>query len=321
VTSPSRWRPAGVVRAGRERRHLFGGLRCAREVGPEALTYTEGMRQYGARGVGARARSRTRPRSRCAVDGTGAAHGAVATGIDCSASSSSGATSRQGGLADPGDVPREPVVECAPMLLYRPVGLNELRLMYQADLRGFPPRLPEQPIFYPVLNEGYARKIARDWNTKSETHAGFVTRFSLDDAYGSRFDRRVVGSREHEELWVPAEELADFNGHLEGPIQVIGAYFGEAFAGEIPEQFALKGKNACEQLVALAGMLTYNAIDTSLEVVANHNAVFLNFYYWEQHDLATEGIGAEERDVVLDFVRRSWASGSRAGLPLGVLAP
>jgi hypothetical protein len=202
------------------------------------------------------------------------------------------------------------------MLLYRPIGLNELRLIYRADLRAFPPRLPEQPIFYPVLNEAYAAKIARDWNSKSETHAGFVTRFSVDDTYGARFARRVVGSREHEELWVPAEDLAEFNRHLEGPIAVIAAYFGEGFTGEMAEQFALKGKDAREQLVALAGMLAYNAIDADLEVAANHEAVFLNFLYWEQLDLPAEGISAEERDRLLDFIRGNWAR-SRGHVPLG----
>ena len=201
------------------------------------------------------------------------------------------------------------------MLLYRPVGLNELRLIYQADLRAFPPRLPEQPIFYPVLNEGYAAKIARDWNTKSETLAGFVTRFSVDDAYAARFERRVVGSREHEELWVPAEELAEFNRHLEGPIQVIAAFFGEGFTGEVSTQAALKGKNAREQLVALAGMVT----DVAGEVAANHQAVFLNFFYWEQLDLAAEGISVEERGRVLDIGRRSWAQSDRSAAPLGVV--
>jgi hypothetical protein len=203
------------------------------------------------------------------------------------------------------------------MLLYRPVGLNELRLIYQADLRAFPPRLPEQPIFYPVLNETYATKIARDWNTKSEARAGFVTRFSVDDAYGGRFERRVVGSREHEELWVPAEELAEFNGYLEGPIQVTAAHFGDGFTGEVATQLALKGKDAREQLVALAGMLAYNAIDMALEVATNHEAVFLNFLYWERLDLAAEGISAKERDRLLDFIRRNWAR-SRGHVPLGV---
>ncbi len=37
------------------------------------------------------------------------------------------------------------------MILYRPVGMDELRLIYGAGMRSFPPRLPEQPIFYPVL--------------------------------------------------------------------------------------------------------------------------------------------------------------------------
>ncbi|MBS2018006.1 MAG: hypothetical protein JST00_34335 [Deltaproteobacteria bacterium] len=71
-------------------------------------------------------------------------------------------------------------------------------------MRAFPPRLPDQPIFYPVTNEGYAIQIARDWNTKSGTKAGFVTRFSIADDYASKFERRVVGAKEHEELWVQA---------------------------------------------------------------------------------------------------------------------
>lgn len=203
------------------------------------------------------------------------------------------------------------------MLLYRPVGLHELRLIYQSEMRAFPPRPPEQPIFYPVTNEGYATKIARDWNTLSETFAGFVTRFSIDDAYASRFERRVVGSREHEELWVPAEEMAEFNAHLEGPIQVLGAFFGQDFVGDVPQEFALRGKNAREQLVALAGMLSYSSFDVAGEVAANHQAVFLNFFFWEQGDFTAEGIGVEERDRVLDFVRRNWTRGSRGSLPLG----
>jgi hypothetical protein len=48
------------------------------------------------------------------------------------------------------------------MPLYRPVGLEELRLIYETDMRAFPPRLPVQPIFYPVTNEEYAKQIAKD---------------------------------------------------------------------------------------------------------------------------------------------------------------
>ncbi|MCW5960282.1 MAG: hypothetical protein KIS76_08975 [Pyrinomonadaceae bacterium] len=46
--------------------------------------------------------------------------------------------------------------------LFRPVGKNELALIEESDFTAFPPRLPEQPIFYPVLNENYAIQIARD---------------------------------------------------------------------------------------------------------------------------------------------------------------
>ena len=104
------------------------------------------------------------------------------------------------------------------MRLFRPVGLEELRLVYEAEMRAFPPRLPDQPIFYPVTNEAYAAQIARDWNTRSGTRAGFVTAFSVADEVASRFERRIVGAKEHEELWVPAEELAEFNAHIEGRI-------------------------------------------------------------------------------------------------------
>ena len=67
------------------------------------------------------------------------------------------------------------------MILFRPVGLEELRLLYETGMRAFPPRLPDQPIFYPVTNEGYAAQIAREWNTKSGTQGGFVTPFSIAD--------------------------------------------------------------------------------------------------------------------------------------------
>ena len=50
------------------------------------------------------------------------------------------------------------------MILYRPVGQAEYDLIAQTDFAQFPPRLPEQPIFYPVLNQQYAHEIAEKWN-------------------------------------------------------------------------------------------------------------------------------------------------------------
>lgn len=111
------------------------------------------------------------------------------------------------------------------MILYRPVGLKELYLIAQANYRAFPPRLPEQPIFYPVLNQEYATQIARDWNVKA-SGAGFVTRFQVNKEYLDRYDVHRVGASIHDEYWIPAEELPNFNRNIVGLIEVIAA-FGE----------------------------------------------------------------------------------------------
>ena len=110
--------------------------------------------------------------------------------------------------------------------LYRPVGPAELDLIRDSGWREFPPRLPEQPIFYPVLNQEYAAQIARDWNVK-ESGSGFVTRFEVNSDYLERFPRQVVGGSQHEELWVPAEELEVFNSNIVGLIEVVEAFEAE----------------------------------------------------------------------------------------------
>ncbi len=104
--------------------------------------------------------------------------------------------------------------------LWRPVGPRELKLIEQADYGAFPPRLPEQPIFYPVLSESYAVQIARDWNVKA-SGAGFVTRFQVPRSFLARYAVQQAGGREHLEYWVPAEELADFNAAIVGRITVV----------------------------------------------------------------------------------------------------
>jgi hypothetical protein len=103
--------------------------------------------------------------------------------------------------------------------LYRPVGPKELELIRASEFTAFPPRLPEQPIFYPVTNEDYAIQIARDWNVQA-SGAGFVTKFEVDAEYVAQFPKRVVGAKVHEELWIPAEKLAEFNAKIIGKIQV-----------------------------------------------------------------------------------------------------
>lgn len=111
------------------------------------------------------------------------------------------------------------------MILYRPVGEAELKLIADSGYSEFPPRLPEQPIFYPVLNEKYAAEIAERWNVRyNSEHKGYITRFEVDDDYFHRYQVQTVGKSYHQELWVPAEELSEFNSHIIGRIEVIKEY-------------------------------------------------------------------------------------------------
>ena len=107
--------------------------------------------------------------------------------------------------------------------LFRPVGQKELDLIKESGWQRFPPRLPGQPIFYPVLNEAYAVRIANEWNTK-DPHSdlvGYVLRFRVVKDYLDRFEPHVVGGRECVEYWIPAEELGEFNDQIVGLIEVI----------------------------------------------------------------------------------------------------
>ena len=106
--------------------------------------------------------------------------------------------------------------------LYRPVGQQELELIVASGYRRFPPRLPEQPIFYPVLNEAYASQIAQNWNSKlNDPPVGYVTRFHVRLDYLRKYEGHVVGGSEHAEYWIPAEELDEFNANIIGTIEVI----------------------------------------------------------------------------------------------------
>ncbi|WP_298245613.1 ADP-ribosylation/crystallin J1 [uncultured Bradyrhizobium sp.] len=109
------------------------------------------------------------------------------------------------------------------LTLWRPVGPKELELIQQSGMRTFPPRLPDQPIFYPVLTEDYAIKIARDWNVPA-SGAGFVTRFEVRSDFIAKYDVQEAGGRSHLEYWIPAEELDAFNAAIVGLIEVVRSF-------------------------------------------------------------------------------------------------
>ena len=184
-----------------------------------------------------------------------------------------------------------------------------MRLIVEAELSAFPPRRPEQPIFYPVLTREYAMEIARDWNTKDAASgcAGYVTRFEVADAYAKRFEPRRVGAQRHEELWVPAGELPAFNSHILGPIGVTEAFFGREFTGYVPAAFNFTGKNATAQFLSLSVLWREFPMDFYLEIFASRTAVFLHYLFWRHPDFNPPNIAPAERDGVLRAVEDAWA--------------
>lgn len=108
----------------------------------------------------------------------------------------------------------------ATTILYRPVNQKELDRIAESGWRKFPPRLMEQPIFYPVMNIEYARQISVEWNVPAYG-IGYVTKFEVDSEYLKKFEIQNVGGVQHNELWVPADELEEFNSHISGKIEVV----------------------------------------------------------------------------------------------------
>lgn len=101
-----------------------------------------------------------------------------------------------------------------------------MELIRESGYRAFPPRLPFQPFFYPVLNDEYATQIARDWNTKDAAsgYVGFVTRFQVRADFLRRYQVQTVGSSQHQEYWIPAQELEAFNQNIVGQIEIVAEF-------------------------------------------------------------------------------------------------
>ena len=109
------------------------------------------------------------------------------------------------------------------VILWRPVGPAELELIRKSGMRAFPRRLPEQPIFYPVLSEEYAVKIARDWNVPA-SGLGYVTRFDVRRSFLDNYSVQQAGGSAHSEYWIPAEEMAALNEAIVGEIEVVAEF-------------------------------------------------------------------------------------------------
>lgn len=201
--------------------------------------------------------------------------------------------------------------------LFRPVGLFEMKLIVDLEMRGFPPRLLGQPIFYPVQNKKYADQIANQWNTKDK-HSGFVgfiTEWDISEAYISRYDRQVVGAAIHEEIWIPAEELDDFNQEIKGPIRLIDAFYGEKYTGTISSISEFIGNNAIEHFLFFKLMLDLSESDLSVHVIRNWQVVLFNFRHWSKTGHNDLGVSVKEKLRLLSTIVKVWR-GFKADIPL-----
>jgi hypothetical protein len=204
-----------------------------------------------------------------------------------------------------------------PTKLFRPIGLQELALLWDSRMREFPPRLVQQPIFYPVVNLEYARQIARDWNAPDTNSgfAGFVTQFEVSSTYLSKYELHTAGSAAHREYWIPVREMNSFNKAISGLISVEEAFFGAQFKGYVPVDHRLGGHNAVEQYVALSKMP--DDADFISEVSANRKAVFLNCLFWFETDLLSLKCNREQRDLFFTKLAKAWKS-NKIDVPLPI---
>jgi hypothetical protein len=107
--------------------------------------------------------------------------------------------------------------------MFRPTGPDEIELVKRNGFKHLPPRLPEQPIFYPVTSEEYAKEIAIKWNIR-DSGVGYVTRFEVRKSFVDWYEIQGVGGSTHKEWWIPAEYLDELNENIVGEIKVIGEY-------------------------------------------------------------------------------------------------
>ena len=119
--------------------------------------------------------------------------------------------------------------------MYRPLGPAELALVKESNFRRWPPRLPEQPIFYPVTNEQYATEITIRWNV-AQFGAGYVARFEVSREFADAYDIEIVGASDHTEWWIPAEDLERLNQNIVGPIEIIAEFGSEDVAVSSDEE-------------------------------------------------------------------------------------
>jgi hypothetical protein len=60
----------------------------------------------------------------------------------------------------------------------------------------------------------------QEWNVPAKG-IGHVVQFAVDSEFLKRYTVQNVGGAIHDELWVPAEELEEFNAHIVGLVELV----------------------------------------------------------------------------------------------------
>jgi hypothetical protein len=89
--------------------------------------------------------------------------------------------------------------------LFRPVGPKELELIAASGWSGFPPRLPGQPIFYPVTTEAYAVQIARDWNSLHDSKSTPISSADTRCSKSALLFTQSIGFRQ--KIWTSSIDI------------------------------------------------------------------------------------------------------------------
>jgi hypothetical protein len=194
------------------------------------------------------------------------------------------------------------------MKLYRPVGFDELRRMYELDMRSFPAPLGDQPSFECSRADAQAMRIARDRKTRTDPFAGYVTEFEVEDDFGATFARDLASEGSHGLTRIPKLDIGELNAHLTGRIRVPAGFFGPQFRGYVPTNFNFANRDALAQFVMLSYLLDYSVMDFVGEIHANNLAVFLHLPYWSSCNLDRTDIPEAKRPRVLSSILENWST-------------
>ncbi len=193
------------------------------------------------------------------------------------------------------------------MRIFKPVGLEELRLMYEANMRSLAPGGPDHSAATFHLDNGEADAVARSRITKDDPFAGYVVQVDVDEEGAAVLSRFLTGEGTRRKAHLPAEEVPRLNDHLAGQMTVTSAHFGPEFRGYIPTMFNFAHRDALGQFVMLANLLDYSRMDFIGEIHANSAAVFLHLPYWSDCNLDRTDVPEPKRSSILASILDTWS--------------